>query len=299
MVKANRPNLFIVGTHKSGTTRLHNLLSLHPMIRSGRVKEPHYYTPLRYGTGLSNFDEYRSLYSADNGAKYFLDSSPSYFYGGDTIIQQIEKNHGSSARYLCIIREPVDRLISYYHQTKIIQPSKYTATLREFFTESVSVKEQLDRDIPVYRGVREGEYVNYMSPWLSLPANKFKLIFFEDLKNNEAHLLESVFDWLGLDNSLSEIKTVSKNAGLSVRSVKLHMWVHKLNAFASKKFSLYQYILPFLKSIYLRINKLGDYPERIDEDMREIIKDYYRSSNQKLCRQLEKSNIGLPKEYLY
>ncbi|MDA9151579.1 sulfotransferase, partial [Schleiferiaceae bacterium] len=209
MANINPPNLFIVGTHKSGTTRLHNLLSLHPMIRSGRVKEPHYYTPLRYGSGLSNFDEYRGLYNVVDGAKYFLDSSPSYFYGGDAIIQQIEKNHGSSAKYLCIIREPVDRLSSYYHQMKIIQPSKYTATLREFFTESVRVKDQVDRDIPVYRGVREGEYVNYLSPWLSLPSNRFKLIFFEDLKNNEAHLLESVFNWLGLDSAISVTTTAS------------------------------------------------------------------------------------------
>jgi len=299
MAHVKIPNLFIVGTHKSGTTRLHNRLCLHPMIGSGRLKEPHYYTPLRYGLDLSSFDDYKRLYRADDEAQYIIDSSPSYLYGGDTIIQAIEKNHGSSVKFLCIVREPVNRFISYYHQTKIIHPSKHTATLRDFFNESSKLKDQGNKDIPVYRGLREGEYVNYLGPWLSLPSDRFKLIFFEDLKKNEALLLDSVFNWLGLDSSLSEIKTVSKNAGLNVRNVKLHTYVHNLNAFASKKFSLYQYILPFLKSIYLRINKVGDYPERIDEDMREIIKDYYRSSNQKLCRQLEKSNIGLPKEYLY
>ena len=46
-----------------------------------------------------------------------MDSSPSYFYGGSKIIDYIKKNI-PSAKFLLMLRNPVDRFTSYYNFIK-------------------------------------------------------------------------------------------------------------------------------------------------------------------------------------
>jgi len=43
-MKIKKPNFFIVGFAKSGTSALHFLLSQHPDIYMSSVKEPHYFS---------------------------------------------------------------------------------------------------------------------------------------------------------------------------------------------------------------------------------------------------------------
>ncbi len=42
-MSAGRPNLFLVGAPRSGTTALHGYLALHPDAFMSPVKEPHFF----------------------------------------------------------------------------------------------------------------------------------------------------------------------------------------------------------------------------------------------------------------
>src|SRR5579872_2507705 len=73
---ARRPNLFIIGAMKSGTTSLHEYLAAHPQIAMSRVKEPGFFVEeLSFGRGL---EWYLSQFDADERHRFLGESSTHY-----------------------------------------------------------------------------------------------------------------------------------------------------------------------------------------------------------------------------
>ena len=84
----NKPNLFLIGSMKSGTTTLHDLLAEHPDISMSEPKEPCYFVdpdllknlwPEMWRMGYWKDEQaYLALFSGKSGAKYFGESSTDY-----------------------------------------------------------------------------------------------------------------------------------------------------------------------------------------------------------------------------
>ena len=101
------PNLFIAGAAKSGTSTLHDYLSLHPDINMSVNKEPNYFW--RKDKGLKH---YAKLYG-DGRQRYLGESSTTY-----RVLPEVVDRIGetvSDPRFIFIFRNPVDRAVSYYN----------------------------------------------------------------------------------------------------------------------------------------------------------------------------------------
>ena len=62
-----KPNFFIIGAPKSGTTALYQYLSSHPNIYMCTPKEPHYFSNDLNGVAfVKTLDEYQNLFKAKN-----------------------------------------------------------------------------------------------------------------------------------------------------------------------------------------------------------------------------------------
>ncbi|MDA8347687.1 MAG: sulfotransferase, partial [Pseudomonadota bacterium] len=108
-----KPNLFIIGAMKSGTTSLHEYLDTHPQIAMSREKEPGYFVEelsLRKGE-----DWYLSLFEQDARYQYVGESSTHYtklpLYRG---VPERLFRFNPDARLIYIMRDPFDRVISHY-----------------------------------------------------------------------------------------------------------------------------------------------------------------------------------------
>ena len=86
-----KPNLFIVGAAKSGTTSLHSYLRSHPQIYMSEPKEPHYFctdfhrsSDLLKGTqsgfGMRSKEDYLALFEGVNDSKLVGEASASYLH---------------------------------------------------------------------------------------------------------------------------------------------------------------------------------------------------------------------------
>jgi len=108
-----RPNLFIIGAMKSGTTSLHEYLDTHPQIAMSDVKEPGYFVE---ELGLHKGEAwYLSLWDQDPQYRYRGESST--HYTKLPIFQGVpERLHRFSpeARLIYIMRNPFDRVVSHY-----------------------------------------------------------------------------------------------------------------------------------------------------------------------------------------
>jgi len=118
-----KPNLFIAGYAKSGTTALYNFFLEHEDICCNKfIKEPRYFSysyfkktsAFKYilNKAVKSEKEYLKLYKKCNDEKYILDSSVYYsFFKG--IAKQIN-NFNPEAKIILILRNPVKRFYSHY-----------------------------------------------------------------------------------------------------------------------------------------------------------------------------------------
>ncbi len=120
-----RPNLFIIGSMKSGTTYLSGLLAAHPAIFMSSSKEPCRFVdpkvlckewPWPWEQGYCRSEErYLSLFSAAGDATILGEASTVYsqvpLYTG---VPQRILAFNPCARFIYIMRDPIERTISHY-----------------------------------------------------------------------------------------------------------------------------------------------------------------------------------------
>ena len=117
-----RPNLFIVGAPRCGTTRLHADLARHPQVFMPARKEPHFGTDINEAFErhqgrpqphlLRDLQSYLSLFEAAGDARVIGESSVYYLYS-DAALAGI-RTFQPDARILVLLREPVEFLHSLH-----------------------------------------------------------------------------------------------------------------------------------------------------------------------------------------
>lgn len=115
-----KPNLFIIGVAKGGTTALANFLAGHPSIYMAETKEPNYFSAeslqkrkLYYGnTYLNSEQSYLDLFKNGESCKWRGEASVSYFQFAETASKI--KQYSPNAKLILLLRNPIKRAISHY-----------------------------------------------------------------------------------------------------------------------------------------------------------------------------------------
>lgn len=124
------PNLFIIGSARSGTTALHHLLGSHPEVYLPPGLEPRFMAfegdPLRHtGPGdaavarriVTRLADYAALYAHAGAAKVVGDISPAYLSVGGTA-ERIAR-HCPEARIIAVLRNPIERAVSSFRLERL------------------------------------------------------------------------------------------------------------------------------------------------------------------------------------
>ncbi|MEA2079032.1 MAG: sulfotransferase [Pseudomonadota bacterium] len=182
-----RPNLFVLGAMKSGTTSLHEYLDRHPHVFMSPKKEPAYFVE-EYG--WSNGEKwYLNLFAAAREEQIIGESSTDYtklprFQG---VPKRVEA-FNPEARLIYIMRDPIERTISHYWWRV------------RFNGESRSMLEAIKEE-PYYRAV--SNYAMQLRPYIELfGLGNIKAITFEQMVEDPVATMRGVFDWLGLEPGL-------------------------------------------------------------------------------------------------
>jgi len=114
-----KPNLFIVGAPKCGTTFLYEKLQNHPDLFFSKTKELNYfsYHQLKKYSFYKDYktrseSKYLSFYQKADQQKYLVDASVSYFTY-DEVPKSI-KDFNSESKIILLIRNPAKRAYSHY-----------------------------------------------------------------------------------------------------------------------------------------------------------------------------------------
>jgi hypothetical protein len=189
-----KPNLFIIGAPKAGSSALHAYLDVHPAIQMSRPKEPCYFVEheqLKRMWPVQSQDRV----SYDINAYLAMFDNPSAAYHGEASVYYSQYPHvngvarrihafNPEARIIYLVRDPVVRTIRHYWQ----QATELFETLP---MEKAIVEGSIYVDTSDYK-LQVDQYLKYFD------RSSIRVVSSEDLREKRRETLDSIFGWLGL-----------------------------------------------------------------------------------------------------
>jgi hypothetical protein len=216
-----RPDVFIVGAFKAGTTSMYEYLRAHPQIFMSVPKEPTY-----FGADLSaryrrmSEAEYLGLFRAARPDQRAGEATPWYLYS-KTAAAEI-KAFEPRARIVVMLRNPVDVMFSQHSQLLFNQREDLTdfgaaleAEVDRLRGERIPPGAVRPESLFYRRSVRFPEQVRRYLDVFGTSAVHF--IVFDDLVADAAGVYRSTLEFLGVDPTFPLDQTVY-NASRGVRS---------------------------------------------------------------------------------
>jgi hypothetical protein len=200
---AVKPNFFIVGAPKCGTTALYEYLRPHPNIFMPAHKEPHYFArDLGTYPFIKTLDDYSRLF-ADAGPRHTSVGEASVYYlRSSTAIANI-REFNPDARIIAMFRNPVDMLHSFHSQLLYMSEES-----EPDFEAAWRMQERRRQGIGLPPGSRGSFLVQYAEVarfgtqtqrLLSIfPREQVKLILYDDFTASPRTVYEEVIDFLGV-----------------------------------------------------------------------------------------------------
>jgi len=111
-MKQLKPNFFIIGAPKCGTTSLSVYLSEHQEIVMSHPKEPHYFSTDIENGRITNQSKYLACFAQDKTPIAIGEASTLYLYSKDAIQNILEFN--PNAKFIVMLRKPIDIVLSFH-----------------------------------------------------------------------------------------------------------------------------------------------------------------------------------------
>lgn len=216
--------LILGGTTKAATTSVFTYLRDHPEVCGATLKETRYFLdteyplpiPRSYREGAGNYERY---FDPCAGRPVRVEATPDYLYSEET--PDALRRHLSDVRCVFILRDPVDRLVSWYRF------ARQNGQLPSDCSFETYVSQQLDGTAPSgqpWRAVEQGRYARYLRPYIDvLGRNRVETLFFEEVTGRPREALRRIASFAGIDADFYDAYTFRvRNRTRDVRSARLH-----------------------------------------------------------------------------
>lgn len=291
------PSLVLAGVAKCGTTSLFSYLTHHPDVCGARPKEPGYFLPVLYGERMPPIIEYYRCFSHCGSERFVIEGTARYFLGGAIVAEAI-REHLGNIRVLLILRDPVDRLFSFYKFKKGSMELDRGLTLEQYVRrcEAVSRRDLRKRERNQYWGIEEGLYARYLPQWFDVFGDSLRVAFFEDLRCDPWDLMRQLCGWLGIDAGVyDQARFLAKNRSLDYRSSLLHHVAVPVRRRLHGFWRRHPVLKRILRALYYGING-KPFEEEISTQTRAYLASVFQESNQKVRADLsERGYKDLPR----
>ena len=221
-----KPDFFIVGVQKGGTTSLYNYLAQHPCVLAASKKEIHYFSD-NYDKGASGYKDYfptifKQLHTFLTCKNKVITGEATPFYLLHPHAPSRIKREFPKAKIIMMLRNPIDRAYSHYRYH--VKLGEETLTFEEAIAaEPERLQGEYEKMIEdekynsitykTYSYMKRGVYADQVARWLDLfPKEQILTIKSEEFFADPATSYSQVQTFLGLpDHPLKSYKKF--NAG--------------------------------------------------------------------------------------
>ncbi|MCU1266145.1 MAG: hypothetical protein JWM21_2463 [Acidobacteria bacterium] len=216
-----KPDFFLVGAPKCGTTAMYQFLSQHPDIFLPENKEVHFFGTDLYSPHYSrDLEKYLGLFAGATNQKRVGEGSVWYLYS--KVASSEIKEFCPGAAILIMLRNPVDMIYSLHGHRLYINSEDI-----EDFATALEAEEERRRGLrlpanpyPIaglyYREV--GKYAEQVQRYFAcFGREQVKVLLYDDFKADPAGVCREVFSFLGVSPAFPlEISVI--NASKKIRS---------------------------------------------------------------------------------
>ncbi len=230
----NKPNLFIVGQPKSGTTALHQFLGQHPEIYMSTIKEPHYFCSDlhtesdRYYGKQRFFDfrteaEYLQLFAKAKSVRVLGESSTNYLYSQVAAANISQFN--PQAKIIIVLREPASFLYSLHsHYVKFTEENE--ADFQRALSLETARKQgqfpspRVTSPSYLYYSDRVNYYQQIERYYAHFPKSQIKIILFEDFRAQNEIVYQEILEFLEVDSNFSpQYESINTNKEVRFKTI--------------------------------------------------------------------------------
>jgi hypothetical protein len=183
------PDVILAGVQKGGTTSLFSQLRVHPNVLWAQSKGSHYFD-LEYHRGL---DWYRSqcplqrtvsAAEASSGVRPLVAESSGYYFDHPLAPERCAATL-PNARVIIMLRNPVDRAYSHYHDTqgKGFEPLSFEDAIDQEASRFEGIEDEFARDEHLYslthhrQGyLSRGIYIHHVRRWMEAMSRENVLV---------------------------------------------------------------------------------------------------------------------------
>jgi len=290
-----KPNLFIPGAAKSGTSALHDCLNQHPNIYMTTVKEPHFFS--HNEKYYNKKDWYYSLFKGKSCYKVRGESSTGYMVFPN-VIKRIKKDI-ENPKFIFILRNPIDRVYSHYYWLKGF--GYENLNFREAFLNDKDIEPNFEKDNPM--GYKYYYQWGLYGKWIKRFYDNFnsKNIFIitnEEFKNNFLNTLNRCFNFLEVKN-LDKAERIISNKTLLLKNPNIYNFLKKILPSMLKIDKRRKKISFFINNLinkFVNINaKKGGYPPLKEQDRKYIAEFYLKDVD--LLKKISKKHFNEWKDF--
>ena len=288
-----RPNLFVVGAAKSGTTSLHNYLNQHPDVFMCTPKEPHFLINNEIGkeripVGVCSKNEYLNLFQEGKEKRYRGESSVMYLMFPEVVIPKINQQFGEDCKIIIMLRNPIERAYSGFQHVKRYNVKEDCTDFKSAWSISEERYFSKPEMTPASRYKELGLYYKQVKSYLDGMKN-VHIIIYDDYQNDFKNEMIKVFDFLGINNINIDSDKRHMEGGWQWEDEKMKRLLTKKNAIKS----VLKVLIPFKglrKSIRQKIQNRNTLvvPKISDED-KNMLQRFYKKDVKKLSDLLEKN----------
>ena len=210
-----KPNFFIIGAPKSGTTSLHEYLNRHSQITMSKPKEPHYFSSDIKNGGIRDHEKYLNCFShGDKKSVAIGESSTLYLYS--KIAGRKIYDYNKDAKFIIMLRNPSE-IARSFHQVAL----KVFGEIEIDFEKAWSLQNNrklgkslpggcIDQQLIIYGDIAKiGVQVERLLSIISL--DKIHFVLYDDFKNSTEFEYFKILNFLNVDKeNLHSFNTYNK-----------------------------------------------------------------------------------------
>jgi len=237
---ATKPNFFIIGAAKSGTSAIWHHLQEHPDVyMSPRkhtrffafgVEDPGFRGPAPKNPhspyAITDLQIYHAMFEGVTNETAVGEASWTYLYRSEA--PRRIREYAPDARLIAILRNPADRAYSHYRQN--VQAGREPLA---DFTQALKQEEVRIRHNwwPEFHYVHMGLYFAQLKHYFdAFDRDQIKVYLYEDLDSDPYSLLRDAFGFLDVDDTFTPEAIIRSNPSGASKNKSLHSLLQRLES---------------------------------------------------------------------
>jgi hypothetical protein len=198
-----KPNFFILGSPKCGTTSLASWLRLHSQVFVSSPKEPHFFNTDSDHRGIRDIDAYERLF-AGAGPEHLAvgEASVWYLVSDNAVANALEYNR--DARFIVCARNPVEMAVSLHDQKRFTGDEPLT----EFYEAWQAQEDRLSGRVSLPPTCMDVKHLMYgpsckhgallQRLYELVPRERVLVLFMDDMKASPGMVYRRTLEFLGV-----------------------------------------------------------------------------------------------------